>query len=164
MEDDMNIDFDNDYQEENETQQEHIKKIKPLKKVNSKSQKKSNLILNSENDFNSNSIVNTNYIRRPADLSYFSKFSGFFNKNFNLTSFRKQKEDSRSRSKSPERIRLPHKIRGNGIPNNIDERLKFLKKFFDNEKFKKVYEKCPKRNESTFEDLCDYILNYSKKK
>ena len=28
----MNIDFDNDYQEENETQQEHIKKIKPLKK------------------------------------------------------------------------------------------------------------------------------------
>ena len=30
-------------------------------------------------------------------------------------SLKKQKEESRSRSKSPERIRLPHKIRGNGI-------------------------------------------------
>ena len=159
----MNMDFENDYQEENETQQQHIKKIKPLLKVNSKSQKKPNLLLNSESDFNSNSILNTNYIPKPADLSYFNKFTGFYNKNFNLTSFKKQKEESRSRSKSPERIRLPHKIRGNGIPNNINERLKLLKKFYENEKFKKIYEKCPKRNEYTFDELCEYIFNYSKK-
>ena len=101
MEDDMNMDFDNDYQEENETQQQHIKKIKPLLKVNSKSQKKPNLLLNSESDFNSNSILNTNYIPKPADLSYFNKFTGFYNKNFNLTSFKKQKEESSSCSKSP---------------------------------------------------------------
>ena len=53
----MNIDFDNDYQEENEIQQQHMKKIKSPKKINSKSQKKSNLILYSENDFNSNSLI-----------------------------------------------------------------------------------------------------------
>ena len=167
MEDDINLDLDNEFQEENKEQDQYIKKNSSIKKnnqkYNSKGQKKSNLILNTESDINSNSIINTNYIYRPADLSYFSKFSGFFNKNFNLTSFRKQKEDSRSNSKSPERIRLPHQIRGNGIPNNINERLNYLKKHFENEKFQKIYEKCPKRNESTFEDLCEYIIHYSKK-
>ena len=168
MEDD-NVDLDNEYQEEENEQQgeEYIKKLNPIKKktqkYNSKSQKKSKLILNTESDLNSNSIVNTNYIYKPPDLSYFSKFSGFFNKNFNLTSFKKQKEDSRSRSKSPQRIRLPHQIRGNGIPKNINDRLDFLKNTFNDEKFLKIYEKSPKRNESTFEDLCDYIINYSKK-
>ena len=167
MEED-NMDLDNEFQEdENEHQEENIKKINPIlknnKKYNSKSQKKSNLILGTERDYNSNPIINTKYIYRPSDLSYFSKFSGFFNKNFNLTSFKKQKEDSRSRSKSPERIRLPHKIRGNGIPNNIIDRLNFIKNNYKIEKFQKIYDKCPKRNESTFEDLCEYIINYSKK-
>jgi hypothetical protein len=54
-------------------------------------------------------------------------------------------------------------MRGNGIPNNINERLKFLNNIFQNEKFQKVYKKSPKRNEYNFEDLLDYILNYSKK-
>ena len=166
MEDD-NLDSDNEFQEEeNEHQEQAIKKISPIiknKKYNSKSQKKSNLILGTENDYNSNSILNTNYIYKPPDLSYFSKFSGFFNKNFNLTSFKKQKEDSRSQSKSPEKIRLPHQIRGNGIPNKIIERLNFIKNFYKTEKFQKIYDKCPKRNESNFEDLCEYIVNYSKK-
>ena len=105
MEED-NMDLDNEFQEdENEHQEQNIKKINPIlknnKKYNSKSQKKSNLILGTERDYNSNPIINTKYIYRPSDLSYFSKFSGFFNKNFNLTSFKKEREESRSLSKSP---------------------------------------------------------------
>ena len=162
MEDNINLDLDNEFQEENKTDENYIKKLSPIKKnnnqkYNSKNQKKSKLILNTEND------INSNYVYKPPDLSYFEKFPGFFNKNFNLTSFRKQKEDSRSHSKSPERIRLPHQIRGNGIPNNINDRLIYLKKYFENEKFQKIFEKCPKRNEYTFEDFCEYLLNYSKK-
>ena len=166
MDDEINIDNENGIQEENEIQKIPKKtnlNKKGILKYKSKSQKKPNLILNKENDINLNTIVNTNYTYKPADLSYFNNFQGFFNKNFNLTVFKNQKEDSRSRSKSPERIRLPHHIRGNGIPNKIDERLNFLKKSFENEQFQKVYEKSPKRNESNFEDLCEYILNYSKK-
>jgi hypothetical protein len=139
-------------------------KINPSKtiepKLKSKSQKRTKLILNTDNDLTNNSIVNTNFISKPIDLSYFSKFPGFFNRNFNLTTFKKQKEESRSHSKSPEKIRLPNHMRGNGIPNNINERLKFLNNIFQNEKFQKVYKKSPKRNEYNFEDLLDYILNY----
>ena len=72
MEDD-NLDSDNEFQEEeNEHQEQAIKKISPIiknKKYNSTSQKKSNLILGSENYYNSNSILNTNYIYKPPDLS-----------------------------------------------------------------------------------------------
>ena len=163
MEDDINIDND---PEVNGAQEENNKNQSPKNsniKYNSKSQKKSRLLLNTETDTNSNTLLNTHLIYRPKDLSYFSQFPGFFNKNFNLTIFKKQKEDSRSRSRSPERIRLPHHIRGNGIPKNINDRLDFLKKFFESEKFLKIYDKCPKRNDSTFEDFCEFIINYSKK-
>ena len=163
MEDEINFNDENNLHEENESQKQQITKLTPKKgineKYNSKSQKRTKLILNTDNDITNNS----NFIPKKADLSYFNKFPGFFNKNFNLTIFKKQREDSRSHSKSPERIRLPHHIRGNGIPNNINERLKFLNNTFNNEEFQTIYKKCPKRNESTFEDLCDYILNYSKK-
>ena len=133
-----------------------------LKFSNSKSLKKA-ILLNNKNDINKNLDVNQIFVAKPKDLSYFSQFNGFFNKKFNLTSFKKEKEESRSLSKSPKKLRLPHQIRGNGIPNNIIERLTFLKNFFESQKFKKVYAKCPKNNESTFDDLCNYILNYSKK-
>ena len=169
MEDEINFDDENEFQGENEKPpKQYIKKISPNKtieptKLKSKSQKRTKLILNTDNDLTNNSIVNTNFISKPIDLSYFSKFPGFFNRNFNLTTFKKQKEESRSHSKSPEKIRLPNHMRGNGIPNNINERLKFLNNIFKNEKFQKVYKKSPKRNEYNFEDLLDYILNYSKK-
>ena len=161
---------ENEFQEENETQeQSSIKKLSPIKKMslkynNSKSSTKSRLILNTESEFKSDSLLNTNnIIYKPKDLSYFNQIPVFFNKNFNLTLFKKQKEDSRSRSKSPERIRLPHQIRGNGIPKNYNDRLNLIKDFYENEKFQKIFEKCPRRNDSTFDDLCDYILSYSKK-
>ena len=163
MEDNINLDNDknNDNSEEHH-ENDNIKKINN-QKYRSIGKKKSNLILNTETDLAQNSLFNTNFIASKADLSYFTNFPGFFNKNFNLTVFKKQREDSRSRSKSPERIRLPHQIRGNGIPKNVNDRLKFIKNFFQSEDLKKVYERSPKRNDSSFEELCFYIFTYARK-
>ena len=167
MEEDNKINVDSERKEENVDEQQSIKKITKInsnsKNSNSKTPLKSKIIVNTENDINRNSLVNQLFVAKPKDLSYFNQFAGFFNRNFNLTTFKKERQESRSLSKSPQRIRLPHQIRGNGIPKTINERLAFLKKTFEDEKFLKAYTKCPKRNDSTFEDLCDYILNYAKK-
>ena len=167
MEEDNKINIDSERKEENEAQQQSVKKITKTnsnsKNSNTKTPLKSKLLVNTENVINRNSLVNQLFVAKPKDLSYFNQFEGFFNKNFNLTTFKKEREESRSLSKSPQRIRLPHQIRGNGIPKTIKERLAFLKKTFEDEKFTKAYAKCPKRNDSTFEDLCDFILNYAKK-
>ena len=50
-----------------------------------------------------------------STLPAFSMFKGFYNKKFNLTSYKNDRDNSRSRSRSPERRIEPHKIRGNGI-------------------------------------------------
>ena len=167
MEEDNKVNIDSEKKEENGAQQQSIKKITKInsnsKYPNSKTPLKSKLPVKTENDINQNSLVNQLFVAKPKDLSYFNQFAGFFNKNFNLTTFKKERQESRSLSKSPQRIRLPHQIRGNGIPKTIKERLAFLKKTFEDEKFLKAYVKCPKRNDSTFEDLCDYIVNYAKK-
>ena len=90
-------------------------------------------------------------------------FTGFFNKKFNLEVYRKLKESTRLRLKSPkERIKLNHK-RGNGIPNNIFERMKFLGKKFSDKKFLRYYNKKPKKKSYNFDEEIDYIVKYSKK-
>ena len=90
-------------------------------------------------------------------------FTGFFNKKFNLEVYRKLKESTRLRLKSPkERIKLNHK-RGNGIPNNIFERMKFLGKKFSDKKFLRYYNKRPKKKSYNFDEEIDYIVKYSKK-
>ena len=90
-------------------------------------------------------------------------FRGFFNKKFNLELYKKLREDTRLRLKSPkERIKLTHK-RGNGIPNNVFERMKFLTKKFSDKKFLKYYEKRPKKKSYNFEEEIDYLVKYSKK-
>jgi hypothetical protein len=146
--------------EEEKTMKKNTSKNALTKNSNSKSKDTSKN--NIPNQLSQTAEGNHLFVAKPRDLSYFSQFSGFFNTKFNLTSFKKEREESRSASKSP-KIRLPHQIRGNGIPKTLTERFKFLKDTFENEKFKKAYEKCPKRNESSLEDFCDYIVNYSKK-
>ena len=90
------------------------------------------------------------------------EFPGFFFKKFNLTSYKKKRDDSRARSKSPERIyKLNHK-KGNGIPNDLIERLKYLTKIIDNEKFQKFYNQRPKGKKIKFENIFNYITNYYK--
>ena len=56
-----------------------------------------------------------------------TNFQGFFNKKFNLTNYFKSRELSRSKSKSPERIYKSNHKKGNGIPNEIIPRIKFIK-------------------------------------
>ena len=91
-----------------------------------------------------------------------TNFTGFFFKKFNLTAYKKERDDSRSRSQSPERIYTPHKLRGNGIPNDILERTKYLSKIFNSEKFQKFYKNRPKKRRSSFDNMIDYILSYRK--
>jgi hypothetical protein len=94
-------------------------------------------------------------------------FKGFFNKKFNLTSYHKLREESRSHSKSPERIYLPHKLKGNGIPNKLLDRLNFLKSIFNSKKFldfyKEIEEKfnVDKNKKPSLNEISDFILNYN---
>ena len=101
---------------------------------------------------------------KPPELSYFKNFQGFFNKKFNLTSFKQEKDDSRSRSQSPEKIIYPHQLKGNGIPKDSVERIKFLGKIFDSQKFKKFYKlNVLKKKNLNFEEISEKIIKFSKK-
>ena len=88
-------------------------------------------------------------------------FKGFFNKNFDLTKYKKERDDSRSRSRSPKPKYQPHKIRGNGIPENILDRIKFLGNIFKEEKFQKYYSMRPSKKKK-FAEISDYIISYGK--
>jgi len=95
-------------------------------------------------------------------ITLYNEFPGFFFKKFNLTTYKKERDDSRERSKSPERIyKLNHK-KGNGIPDNLIERLKYLTKIINDENFQKYYNKRPKGRNIKFEQVANYIINYSK--
>ena len=89
-------------------------------------------------------------------------FPGFFFKKFNLTSYKKSCDDSRAKSKSPERIyKLNHK-KGNGIPEDLLERLKYINNIINDEKFQKYYNSRPKIEKSKFEEIENYIIDYYK--
>ena len=101
---------------------------------------------------------------KPPELSYFKNFQGFFNKKFNLTSFKQERDDSRSRSQSPEKIINPHQLKGNGIPKDSVERIKFLGKIFDSDNFKRFYKhNVLKKKIINFEEISEKIVKYSKK-
>jgi hypothetical protein len=102
--------------------------------------------------------------KKLPELSYFENFPGFYNKKFNLTSFRKEREDSRSRSRSPERIINPHKMKGNGIPKDIVARIKLFGKIFDSEKFKRFLKTNVTKNKTVeFNEICEKIIKFAKK-
>ena len=73
-----------------------------------------------------NNSQNIKNINPYSTLSVFSSFKGFYNKKFNLTNYKNERENSRSRSRSPERIYNTNKPRGNGIPTDALERIIFL--------------------------------------
>ena len=91
------------------------------------------------------------------------EFPGFFFKKFDLISYKKEKDIQRERSKSKEKKYSPNLKRGNGIPDNLIDRLKFLKNIYMDEKFQKYYNKKPKNDRNMLEKVTSYILNYSKK-
>ena len=97
-----------------------------------------------------------------STLPVFSKFKGFFNKNFNLTNYKQDRDNSRSHSRSPERRIEPHKIRGNGIPEDALERIRFLGTIMKDASFQKYYSMKPKKKFAKFEEVIEYIVNYRK--
>ena len=97
-----------------------------------------------------------------STLPVFTMFKGFYNKKFNLTSYKNERENSRSRSRSPERRYEPHKIRGNGISEDALERIHYLGNIFKDSSFQKYYASRPPKRLSKFEEVCEYIINYRK--
>ena len=102
------------------------------------------------------SIKNNN-----TDLNYLKNFQGFYNKNFNLTSFKEKQENFRKQSLSPEKKITQHQIKGNGIPNDIIERIKFLGKIFKSDRFKKFFKSISKLQSIRFEEISEKIMKFS---
>ena len=117
----------------------------------SKSSRKYRYLSKTAQNFNKKTHLTKNFI-----------FKGFFNKKFNLTKYKKTREESLILSKSMEKIIKPHQARGNGIPDDILERISFLKKIFFSEKIITYYEKRPQFKDTTFQEMADYIINFKK--
>ena len=100
---------------------------------------------------------------KSIDLTHLKNFPGFFNKNFNLTSFREKQESFRLKSRSPEKKIIQHQLKGNGIPNDIIERLKFMRDIFNSDRFKKFFKSLSKIKNIKFEDIIQKIEKYSVK-
>jgi hypothetical protein len=140
-------------------------KIKKSEGINDyNSNEKSNSILASKNSLKkrylSNTVQNFNRITR---LTTTSQYKGLLNKKFNLTKYKNSNEKTFNLSHSLEKFIKPHKLRGNGIPNDILERVKLFKNIFFSEKFKTFYDKRPMNKDTTFEEVINYIVNFRKK-
>ena len=117
-----------------------------------------------------NKLNNNKYLSNTAQnfkkinpLNTISNFKGFFNKKFNLTKYKDERHHALILSRSIEKIIKPHPLRGNGIPKDAAERIKYLKKIFISEKFQNYYKARPKKDNATFEKMTEYIINYKKK-
>ena len=100
--------------------------------------------------------------KKNINLAFFGEFQGFFNKKFDLNFYKKSRENSRLKSKSPKNKCSPHTKRGNGIPNNIIERINFLGKKFNSPNFLHYYKSKPKKKDFCFNEIIQYIVNYTK--
>ena len=142
------------------------KKSESQKKLNQNIFPRNKYYINSSpNKTNLNTINNFNTSNTlKSTISYVDNFKGFYFRKFDLTSYKKEREDSRSRSRSLEKKVTPHKIRGNGIPKEISPRMIFFRKIYKDPKFKKYYKNRPKRKHTTINELLEYIIKYSKKK
>ena len=125
------------------------------------------------NQTNTSEFTSTNYNYKnisskinnfspSSTLPAFSNFKGFYNKKFNLTNYKTERDNSRSRSKSPERIYNINKPRGNGIPNDALERIIYLGNIFKTESFQKSFNMKPQRKTSNINDVCEYIIKFRK--
>ena len=125
------------------------------------------------NQTNTSKFASTNYnyknnsqniknINPYSTLSVFSSFKGFYNKKFNLTNYKNERENSRSRSRSPERIYNTNKPRGNGIPTDALERIIYLGNIFKDGSFQKHYNMRPPRKTSTISEICDFMVKFRK--
>ena len=151
-----------------------MKKMKSIKIVETKDDKENNkspndikiIDNNSLNDNVQNDIMQPNtaqdFLKDKRKPIVFKEFPGFFFKKFNLTTYKKERSDSRERSKSPEYKYKPNHKKGNGIPDDLLKRLKYISKIVKSEEFTKYYLNKPKGKNVKFDSILNYILNYSK--
>ena len=143
-------------------------------KIKSRNKEEEKLVIpEKENSYDNINDVNNGLTKNKTSIDFaklnkkkvlsFGEFPGFFFKKFDLTLYKKEKDIQRERSQSKERKYYPNQKRGNGIPDNLIERLRFLKKIYMDEKFLKYYNQKPKGNKCMLENMTSYILNYSKK-
>ena len=148
-----------------------MKKMKSIKIVENKENQKSqndldNLDKKSLNENVSNDLIESNtaqnFLKNNTKPILFKEFKGFFYKKFNLTSYKKERDDSRERLKSPQYKYKPNHKKGNGVPNDLLPRLKYISKIINSEEFIKYYQNKPKGKNVKFEEILNYILNYAK--
>ena len=116
-------------------------------------------------NINNNSIQpNTvqDFLKDNKKPVLFKEFKGFFFKKFNLTAFKKERDDSRERSKSPEYKYKPNHKKGNGVPDDLLKRLRYVAKLIKSKDFVQYYLDKPTGKNVTFETILDYIISYSK--
>ena len=124
-------------------------------------QTNSSLFTSTNYNFKNTSTNFKNY-NPSSTLPAFSNFRGFYNKKFNLTVYKNERESSRSRSRSPERKYNINKPRGNGIPTDALERIIFLGNIIKKESFQKYFNMKPQRKTAELNELCDYIIKFRK--
>ena len=116
-------------------------------------------------NINNNSIQpNTvqDFLKDNKKPVLFKEFKGFFFKKFNLTAFKKERDDSRERSKSPEYKYKPNHKKGNGVPDDLLKRLRYVAKLIKSKDFVQYYLDKPTGKNVKFETILDYIISYSK--
>ena len=132
-----------------------------------KQQLKENIINNDEKEINFRNrpfskTTQTFFVNKNIKLPNPDEFTGFFNKKFDLAIYKKIKEKSRLKSKSTKKKYILHHRRGNGIPNNLFDRINFLGKKFNEPKFLRYYNKRPEKTDYCFDETIEHIVNYSK--
>lgn len=147
---------------DNENNLKSLNDIQPIDK--NISTNNNNITSKNDNNINQENNTSKDFLqgKKKFKLTKYNDFPGFFFKKFNLTSYKKSRDDSRARSKSPERIYKLNYKKGNGIPDDLNERLRFLTKMVNNENFQKYYNQRPKGKKRDFENISNYIINYYK--
>ena len=146
-----------------------MKKTKSIKIIENKEEKENDKSLNenkiqqeeTHNDMTEPKTVK-DFLKDKKKPILFKEFPGFFFKKFNLTTYKKERSDSRERSKSPEYKYKPSHKKGNGVPDDLFKRLKYITKITNSKEFMKYYHNRPKGKEAKFEDIVNYIIEYSK--
>ena len=144
------------YERNSTTLDQNIKKRYPKQEEEKNLKKKLGFLSNTHQEFISNK-------KHGIDLHYLNNFQGFFNKNFNLTSFKQKQEDFRIKSQSPEKKINKHQIKGNGVPNDIIKRIKFLGNIFNSERFQKFFKSLLKLKTTNFEEISEKIQKFALK-
>ena len=103
-----------------------MKKTKSIKIIENKEEKENDKSLNenkiqqeeTHNDITEPKTVK-DFLKDKKKPILFKEFPGFFFKKFNLTTYKKERSDSRERSKSPEYKYKPSHKKGNGVPDDL---------------------------------------------